>query len=127
MTGNAAPLHWRTGAALLSDAGDPVRLLSGELHTGILKPGQSRWQVPEAENFTGVATQYALLGIEHIFVGIDHLLFAAILTAVALLGKILEMDRPTLLAHRRSIALSSYLIGITASYWLVERVAGFAA
>ena len=60
-----------------------VRLANGEEHVKILKPGQDDWTVPDAESRFGVAREYTLLGVEHIWAGIDHLLFVACLLFVA--------------------------------------------
>lgn len=60
-----------------------IKLANGEEHLKILKPGQSTWTVPDAESRFGVARQYTALGIEHIWVGIDHLLFVACLVFIA--------------------------------------------
>lgn len=222
-----------------------VDLATGERHSQILKPGELQWQIPESEDFLSVAKQYTLFGIEHIFAGIDHLLFvaclvfiagtprriiltisgftvahsltlalsalnlvqlpvppveaaialsivflaheiavenksswtwhnpllvsvsfgflhgfgfaavlreiglpqtelvagllffnigveigqvifvAAILFGVTVIGALLSLNRESLLAHRRVVNLSSYAIGITASYWLIERIVNF--
>lgn len=222
-----------------------VQLLDGAQYTRILKPGETNWQIPAEENFGSVARQYSLYGIQHIFAGIDHLLFVACLLfiagslrrtivtitgftvahsltlalsalqlvtvpvppveaaialsivflaheiavgnknswtwrypllvsgsfgllhgfgfaavlrdiglpqtelvtgllffnlgveigqvlfivslvfAVSLLGKLLGETRTDLLAHRRSNAVASYAFGVTASFWLIERIAGF--
>lgn len=48
---------------------------SGERHIAVLGPQETNWNVPHAETPSGVARQYALLGIEHIWAGVDHLLF----------------------------------------------------
>jgi len=60
-----------------------VRFANGEEHVKILKPGQDEWVVPDAESRLGVAKEYTLLGVEHIWAGIDHLLFVACLLFVA--------------------------------------------
>jgi hypothetical protein len=60
-----------------------VRLANGEQHVRVLKPDESEWLVPDAENKLSVAGQYTALGIEHIWIGIDHLLFVACLLLIA--------------------------------------------
>ena len=60
-----------------------VRFANGEEHVKILKPGQDEWIVPDAESRLRVAKEYTLLGVEHIWAGIDHLLFVACLLFVA--------------------------------------------
>ncbi len=60
-----------------------IRLANGEEHLRILKPNETEWTVPDAENRFAVATEYTWLGIEHIWIGIDHLLFVACLIFIA--------------------------------------------
>ena len=60
-----------------------VQLLSGEQHTRILKPGEDSWVLPVGTNRLDVAGQYTLLGIQHIWNGLDHLLFVACLIFIA--------------------------------------------
>lgn len=60
-----------------------VNLLSGEQHAGMLAPGEVHWQVPERESPLAVALDYTKLGIEHIWLGVDHLLFVACLLFIA--------------------------------------------
>ena len=60
-----------------------VRLANGEEHVRILRPDESVWTVPAAESRFGVAREYTLLGIEHIWIGIDHLLFVACLLFIS--------------------------------------------
>jgi hydrogenase/urease accessory protein HupE len=57
---------------------------SGDTRTAVLPPTQTQWQVPKAANWKTVAHDYLLLGIEHIWTGIDHLLFV---TGLLLLAK----------------------------------------
>ncbi len=60
-----------------------IKLANGENHLRILKPSETEWTVPDEENRFAVATQYTALGIEHIWIGIDHLLFVACLVFIA--------------------------------------------
>jgi len=60
-----------------------IRLANGEEHLRILKPSETEWTVPDAENRFAVAKEYTWLGIEHIWIGIDHLLFVACLLFIA--------------------------------------------
>jgi hydrogenase/urease accessory protein HupE len=60
-----------------------IKLANGEEHLRILKPSETQWTVPDAENRFAVATEYTWLGIEHIWIGIDHLLFVACLLFIA--------------------------------------------
>lgn len=60
-----------------------VKLLNGQHYGQLLKPGQSHWQLLTAETPSIVAKQYLLLGMAHIWSGIDHLLFVACLLFIA--------------------------------------------
>ena len=85
-----------------------VRLLNGERHTYVLKPGQAAWTVPDGESKLGVAKQYTMLGVEHIWGGIDHLLFVACLLFVARTRrKLLITITGFTLAHSLTLALSA--------------------
>ena len=85
-----------------------VTLLGGERHAYILKPGKAAWTVPEGESKLGVATQYTALGVEHIWGGIDHLLFVACLLFVARTRrKLLITITGFTLAHSLTLALSA--------------------
>ncbi len=41
----------------------------------LLKPSQNRWQIPEDLSKSIVMKEFTLLGIQHIWAGLDHLLF----------------------------------------------------
>ena len=85
-----------------------VTLLNGERHAYLLKPGKAAWTVPEGESKLGVAKQFAMLGIEHIWGGLDHLLFVACLLLVARTRrKILITITGFTLAHSLTLALSA--------------------
>jgi len=85
-----------------------VRFANGEEHVKILKPGQDDWTVPAAENRFGVAKEYTLLGIEHIWAGIDHLLFVACLLFVAQTPRrLLITITGFTVAHSITLALST--------------------
>jgi hydrogenase/urease accessory protein HupE len=60
-----------------------IHFANGEEHLRILKPDESQWAVPAAEERFAIATEYTALGIEHIWIGIDHLLFVACLLFIA--------------------------------------------
>ena len=84
-----------------------VRLANGEQYVKILKPSESSWTVPDAENKLVVAGQYTLLGIEHIWIGIDHLLFVACLLLIARTPrKVLITVTGFTVAHSITLALS---------------------
>ncbi len=57
--------------------------LSGEQHTRLLSPGETRWIIPLAETPSRIAKDYTLLGMQHIWAGTDHLLFVLCLLWIA--------------------------------------------
>ncbi len=85
-----------------------IRLANGEEHVKILKPGQEEWVVPDAENRFVVAKEYTVLGIEHIWIGIDHLLFVACLLFIARTPRrLLITITGFTVAHSITLALSA--------------------
>jgi len=88
-----------------------VELLNGEIHSHIMKPDESTWRIPDQENFLEVTREYTLLGIQHIFAGIDHLLFIACLVFIARTPRrILVTITGFTLAHSLTLALSTLRI-----------------
>jgi hydrogenase/urease accessory protein HupE len=47
----------------------------GEVITDVLGPDIQEWQAPPTATFGGVAKSYVILGVKHILIGIDHVLF----------------------------------------------------
>ena len=47
----------------------------GHFHQAVLTPEQSRYRIPPAPAAAQVMAEYSILGAEHIWAGIDHLLF----------------------------------------------------
>ena len=85
-----------------------IKLSSGEEHLRILKPSETEWTVPEAENRFAVATEYTWLGIEHIWIGIDHLLFVSCLLFIAGTSRrLLITITGFTVAHSITLALSA--------------------
>lgn len=81
---------------------------AGERHLAVLAPDDTTWIVPGLETMSGVARQYTLLGINHIWIGIDHLLFLACLMWVARTWKrILITITGFTLAHSATLVLSA--------------------
>lgn len=81
---------------------------SGERHIAVLAPQETTWTVPHAETPSGVARQYALLGIEHIWAGVDHLLFLVCLLWIAgTWRRILITITGFTLAHSATLILSA--------------------
>jgi len=80
----------------------------GQIHTGLLSPGSLRWTVPERTTRWSVARSYTGLGVEHIWLGWDHLLFVACLIFVARTGRrILITITGFTVAHSLTLALST--------------------
>jgi hydrogenase/urease accessory protein HupE len=52
-----------------------IRFLSGQMHTKLLLNTSPEYLVPEKENKATITQSYTLLGIKHIALGVDHLLF----------------------------------------------------
>ena len=85
-----------------------VRLANGEEHVRILRPDESSWAIPDAESRFGVAKEYTFLGIEHIWIGIDHLLFVACLLFIARAPRrLLITITGFTVAHSITLALSA--------------------
>ena len=85
-----------------------ISLANGEEHLRILKPSETEWTVPDAENRFAVATEYTLLGVEHIWIGIDHLLFVACLLFIARTPRrLLITITGFTVAHSITLALSA--------------------
>jgi len=85
-----------------------IRLGNGEEYLRILKPSETEWTVPDAENRFAVATQYTALGIEHIWIGMDHLLFVACLLFISgTVRRLLITITGFTVAHSITLALSA--------------------
>jgi hydrogenase/urease accessory protein HupE len=87
-----------------------VRLtdLDGILRTAVLPPDQHEWQIPARPSRLDVARDYLLLGIEHIWAGIDHLLFVAGLLILARTPRrILLVVTGFTIAHSITLSLSA--------------------
>lgn len=85
-----------------------IRLANGVEHVRVLKPSETEWTVPDAEERFAVATEYTALGIEHIWIGIDHLLFVACLLFIARAPRrLLITITGFTVAHSITLALST--------------------
>lgn len=83
-----------------------IEFRSGEARSIILDPGITEWRIPAPETFAGVIKDYFALGVEHIFGGIDHLLFLAGLLYIArTLRRILITVTGFTLAHSVTLFL----------------------
>lgn len=87
-----------------------IRVLTydGQLLSGLLPPGELAWEIPEAPGRWEVALNYTELGLEHIWLGWDHLMFVALLVLIARTGRrtIVTVTGFTL-AHSLTLALST--------------------
>ena len=85
-----------------------IRLANGAEHLRILKPSETAWVVPAAEDRLAVAVEYTKLGIEHIWIGIDHLLFVACLLFISRTPRrLLITITGFTVAHSITLALSA--------------------
>lgn len=81
---------------------------SGEQFTRLLGPNEKSWTVPTEESTIGVAWDYSLLGIKHIWGGYDHLLFLVCLLFIAGTGRrIFITITGFTIAHSITLALSA--------------------
>jgi hydrogenase/urease accessory protein HupE len=80
----------------------------GTTRTAVVPPDRADWVVPEATTWKTVARDYLILGIEHIWAGIDHLLFVAGLLLLArTLRRIALAITGFTLAHSVTLSLST--------------------
>jgi len=83
---------------------------SSGLHTSqLLKPSQSSWQIPEDLSSTIVIQEYIVLGVEHIWAGLDHLLFVTclVLLTAGRWKQLLIAVTGFTLAHSLTLALAA--------------------
>lgn len=82
--------------------------LKGEVVTGRISPNQSSYTFSQELSYENVVKTYSLLGIEHILIGLDHLLFVACLVLIAgLTRKLFWAITGFTVAHSITLALSS--------------------
>ncbi|GGO78956.1 membrane protein [Marinobacterium nitratireducens] len=60
-----------------------IRYSSGESHQALLSPQDTQWQLPPRESASAIVGEYTALGIEHILIGWDHLLFLLCLVMIS--------------------------------------------
>jgi hydrogenase/urease accessory protein HupE len=88
-----------------------LRTADGHVATALLSPDETRWQVPAEPSLSQVARAYLALGIEHIWGGIDHLLFVTgLLILAGSMRRVLLAITGFTIAH--SITLSLAALGI---------------
>ena len=82
--------------------------LDGPPLTAVLPPETKTWRVPARPSRWEVARQYMLLGIQHIWTGVDHLLFVVGLLMLARTGRrILLAITGFSVAHSITLSLSA--------------------
>jgi len=84
-----------------------VKFLSGETHSKILLNREPAFVIPEKESKWGVIESYTKLGIQHIWLGFDHLLFVFCLLLMISSRKLLFWTITGFtVAHSITLALS---------------------
>lgn len=79
---------------------------SGEISTRVLGPGAAEWRIPPPESFARAATGFFRLGVAHIALGLDHLLFlGGLLVLAGTPRRILITATGFTLAHSATLAL----------------------
>jgi hydrogenase/urease accessory protein HupE len=85
-----------------------LKELSGKVITRVLPPDQLVWTVPKQPGWRDVAEGYLRLGVEHIWTGIDHLLFVTgLLILAGTFRRILIAITGFTLAHSVTLSLSA--------------------
>jgi hydrogenase/urease accessory protein HupE len=80
----------------------------GGTRTAVIPPDRTTWIVPDATTWKTVARDYLTLGIEHIWAGIDHLLFVAGLLLLAKTPRRIALAITGFtLAHSLTLSLST--------------------
>ncbi len=88
-----------------------VTLLDGARHTLLLQPAAPSASVPQAPTGWSVLSSYVRLGVEHILLGFDHLLFVlALILLTKGVGRLVKTITAFTVAH--SITLSLAVLGI---------------
>jgi hydrogenase/urease accessory protein HupE len=88
-----------------------VRLdtLDGHAITEVLPPQVTQWRVATQPDFLQIASQYTVLGFQHILEGLDHLLFVAGLLMLARnMRKLILAVTGFTLAHSLTLALATF-------------------
>ena len=81
---------------------------SGTVITRVLPPDQLEWTVPKQPGWREVAAGYLKLGVEHIWTGIDHLLFVTgLLILAGTFRRILLAITGFTIAHSITLSLSA--------------------
>ncbi len=82
--------------------------LQGEMVTGRISASQPSFTFPQVLSYENVVKTYTMLGIEHILIGLDHLLFVACLVLIAGVSrKLFWAITGFTLSHSITLAVSS--------------------
>lgn len=85
-----------------------LELLSGASHSKLLSPSKSSYRVPKDASSWQIVQTYSWLGITHILLGFDHLLFVfALLFIVKNMRRLLWTVTAFTLAHSLTMAVST--------------------
>ncbi|WP_286240184.1 HupE/UreJ family protein [Neptuniibacter halophilus] len=85
-----------------------ISFRSGEQYQTLLSPSESQWQVPTQIETGQVISDYTVLGIEHILIGWDHLLFLLCLLLISgTLKRTLITVSGFTLAHSLTLVLTT--------------------
>ncbi len=81
---------------------------SGLRYQTLLSPSENQWLVPTEQTTSAIISEYSLLGIEHILIGWDHLLFLVCLVMIAgSLKRILITITGFTLSHSVTLVLTT--------------------
>lgn len=84
------------------------KALNGEQHTRLLSPSESSWLIPFEETPSRIARDYTILGVQHILIGFDHLLFVLCLLWIAgSVRRVLMTITGFTVAHSLTLVLSA--------------------
>ena len=82
--------------------------LNGKVLTRVLPPDRPDWQVPKQPGLPQVAAGYLKLGVQHIWTGIDHLLFVTgLLILAGSMRRVLLAITGFTIAHSITLSLSA--------------------
>jgi len=82
--------------------------LQGEMVTGRINTSQPTFTFPQELSYENVVKTYTMLGIEHILIGLDHLLFVACLVLIAgVSSKLFWAITGFTVSHSITLAISS--------------------
>ena len=92
----------------LIDAVVRIERASGEIHTLLLQPSAPKALIPNSSNRWQVARTFSVLGIEHILLGWDHLLFVfGLLLLIKRKPILISTITAFTIAHSITLAMSS--------------------